>query len=518
MSKRPILSICIPTCNRSIYLSNTLAQLTREDVFRNTDEVEIVISDNCSSDDTEDLCLKYKEIYGEKIIYFRQKENILDKNFSFVLSIANGKFIKLNNDNLFFKYGELSKFVSFLKNGFDEDIILLINDQNTKTSFFCNDFNTLLDKVSYLITWIGALCIKKDSYSKLKNPDRYSHNNFSQVDIIARLMSYGSKACIYPNQVLEQVFLSKKGGYSIPKVFGHNYLSLIKEIFSNNQISLEVYNKHKKRLLLEHINKYSFDKTHTFFSNDGYFKYLLPFYWKNLYFYIDLFYIFFKRFLRLFIEIKRDKENNRKIFRFLFIKIKFKKNYKKIIEKENNFIVYNCPVQNTKVGRFSYGTINAVFSPNRSEKLIIGDFCSIAPNVWFIVSSEHPYKGFSTYPFKVKICGQFAEATSKGDIVVKDDVWIGLGSIICSGVTIGQGAIIAAGSVVTKDVPSYAIVGGNPAKIIKYRFSEVIINKLLKFDFSKLNSDKIIDLQNILYKEITEDNIDQLLKKLKNGI
>lgn len=518
MSNRPILSICIPTCNRSVYLSNTLAQLTKEDVFRNTEEVEIVISDNCSSDDTEDLCLKYKEIYGKKIVYFRQKENILDKNFAFVLSIANGKFIKLNNDNLFFKTGELSKFVSFLKNEFDEDIVLLINDQNIKTSFLCNNFNALLDKASYFITWIGALCIKRDSYIKLKNPDRYSHSNFSQVDIIARLMNYGSKALIYPNQVLEQVSISKKGGYNFPKVFGHNYLSLIKDIFSNNQISLEVYNKHKKRLLLEHINVYSFGKTDTFFSNDGYLKYLFPFYWKNLYFYTELLYFFYKRFFRIFVEIKRDKENNRKVFRFLFIKIKFKKNNKKITEKKNNFIIYNCPTQNTKVGSFSYGTINAIFSPNRSEKLIIGNFCSVAPNVWFLVSSEHPYKGFSTYPFKVKICGQFAEASSKGDIVVKDDVFIGFGSIIYSGVTIGQGAIVAAGSVVTKDVPPYAIVGGNPAKIIKYRFSEVIINKLLKFDFSKLNSDKIINLQNILYKEITEDNIDQLLKKFQNGI
>lgn len=70
------------------------------------------------------------------------------------------------------------------------------------------------------------------------------------------------------------------------------------------------------------------------------------------------------------------------------------------------------------------------------------------------------------------------EATSKGDIVVKDDVWIGYGSIILSGVHIGQGAVIAAGSVVSHDVPPYAIVGGVPARLIKYRFSEEMTKKL----------------------------------------
>ena len=65
---------------------------------------------------------------------------------------------------------------------------------------------------------------------------------------------------------------------------------------------------------------------------------------------------------------------------------------------------------------------------------------------------------------------QSTEAFGKGDIIVEDDVWIGYGAVIMSGVTIKQGAVIAAGSVVVKDVPAYSIVGGAPAKIIKYRF------------------------------------------------
>lgn len=511
-SNMPILSICIPTCNRSTYLSNTLAQLTKEKIFKDTDDVEIVISDNCSSDDTEDLCRKYVNKFGKKIVYYRQAENILDKNFAFVLGLANGKFAKLNNDNIFFRPGELEKFVSFLKND-AQDLVFQTNNKKDSSPYICNSFNELLEKVSYSITWIGGFCIKSKIFKSLKDPDRYAHLYFSQVDILARVMGNGSAISIYPNIVMDQISLSKKGGYSIPKVFGNNYLSMIKAIYESGQITPKVYNKHKKHLLIKHINKFSFDQKTTCFTHDGYFKYLLPFYWKNMYFYSALICRFLKKFSRCIFEIRKDKVKKRKTIRFLFIKVKLPR--KKIKTK---LVTCNCPAENVQIGRYTYGTINAEVNPNRSEKLIIGDFCSIARNVWFIVSSEHPYKRFSTYPFKVRLCGFYGEAESKGDIIVKDDVWIGLGAIICSGVTIGQGAIVAAGAVVTKDVPPYAIVGGNPAKVIKYRFSESIIKKLLDFKFSDLTQEKIQQLQGTLYKEVTEENVDELLEKFKNGI
>ena len=86
--------------------------------------------------------------------------------------------------------------------------------------------------------------------------------------------------------------------------------------------------------------------------------------------------------------------------------------------------------------------------------------------------------------------------------------------IILSGVTINQGAIVAANSVVTKDIPPYAIVGGNPAKIIKYRFEPEIIEELIKFDFSKLNKNNIKLLEKELYTKLTKNNINDILKKI----
>ncbi len=118
---------------------------------------------------------------------------------------------------------------------------------------------------------------------------------------------------------------------------------------------------------------------------------------------------------------------------------------------------------------------------NDETKLKIGKFCSLGEDVVFILGGEHRADWITTYPFNA-LFSEGAHITghpsSKGDIVVGNDVWIGYQSCILSGVTIGNGAIIGAKSVVTKDVPPYAIVAGNPAKFIRYRFPQEIIDKL----------------------------------------
>ena len=126
-------------------------------------------------------------------------------------------------------------------------------------------------------------------------------------------------------------------------------------------------------------------------------------------------------------------------------------------------------IDKVSVGIATYGELN-VLTYNNENVLRIGNYCSIGPNVWFVVSADHRLDCISTYPFRNKFYErEFLEAISKGDIIVEDDVWIGCNVTILSGVHIGQGAVIAAGAVVNKDVPDYAIVGGVPAKVLKYR-------------------------------------------------
>lgn len=153
------------------------------------------------------------------------------------------------------------------------------------------------------------------------------------------------------------------------------------------------------------------------------------------------------------------------------------------------------------VGNYTYGMLK-VLNHSTNERLKIGHFCSIAPEVVFILNADHYTNNISTFPFKVKCLGERFEATSKGDIIVEDDVWLGYGAIILSGVKIGQGAIVAAGAVVTKDVPPYAIVGGNPAKVIKYRFNEEMIEEMIKIDYGTLT------------EEMVREHIDELYTKM----
>ena len=135
----------------------------------------------------------------------------------------------------------------------------------------------------------------------------------------------------------------------------------------------------------------------------------------------------------------------------------------------------------------------------------------------FILDGDHYTNHVSSYPFKSKMHlgdGGF-DANPKGDIIVGDDVWIGYRSTILSGVEIGQGAIIAAGSVVTKNVPPYAIIGGNPAKVIRFRFSERIISKLMSIDFSLVSKEVADKCLKELYMDITEENVDEEVNRIK---
>ena len=141
----------------------------------------------------------------------------------------------------------------------------------------------------------------------------------------------------------------------------------------------------------------------------------------------------------------------------------------------------------------------------------IGKKCSIATNCTFTLSN-HMLDTFSTCPPYTHLFSHKQGnpgSYSKGDIIIKNDVWIGANCTILDGITIGNGAVIAAGSVVTKDVPAYAIVGGNPAKLIKYRFSREIIEEIEQTMFWEM------DMYEINKFDIHTKNIEELLRQIK---
>ncbi|MCF3638893.1 CatB-related O-acetyltransferase [Rhizobium sp. TRM95111] len=157
-----------------------------------------------------------------------------------------------------------------------------------------------------------------------------------------------------------------------------------------------------------------------------------------------------------------------------------------------------------EVGDFSYYTHSgkpeetaAILAPylghSVRERLVIGRFVQIARGSYFITSSaNHPMTGFTTYPFRIFKPETFGyKDLPVKDTVVGHDVWIGQNAAIMPGVHVGAGAIVAAASVVVRDVPAYAVVGGNPAAIIRMRYPDEIIGELLDVAWWDWPIDKI---------------------------
>jgi|CXWL01.1.fsa_nt_gi acetyltransferase-like isoleucine patch superfamily enzyme len=134
-----------------------------------------------------------------------------------------------------------------------------------------------------------------------------------------------------------------------------------------------------------------------------------------------------------------------------------------------------------EIGRGTYG-IPLIRSWNEGPVLRIGNFCSIAARVQILLGGEHRVDWVTTYPFSVfwpSASGVEGHPRIRGDVVIGNDVWLGTEATIMSGVTIGDGAVVGAKAVVTRDVPPYAVVAGNPARLVRFRFSDDEIERLL---------------------------------------
>jgi acetyltransferase-like isoleucine patch superfamily enzyme len=164
-------------------------------------------------------------------------------------------------------------------------------------------------------------------------------------------------------------------------------------------------------------------------------------------------------------------------------------------------------------GKYTYGT-PVVHFHNNNAKLVVGKFCSIASNLNIYLGGNHRTDWITTYPFGHIHTDTFnnfngkGHPSTKGDVIVGNDVWFGSNVTIMSGVTIGDGAVIANNSHVIKNVEPYSLVGGNPAKIIKYRFSPEQIKQLLEIKWWDWSEEKI----NQFTPFLCNNNINEFIK------
>ena len=160
----------------------------------------------------------------------------------------------------------------------------------------------------------------------------------------------------------------------------------------------------------------------------------------------------------------------------------------------------HCKIFKAQIdGKVNIGRFTSIWGPNclissKINRIEIGSFCSIARNVT-ILEYNHKYLGLSTYHLNLNMFNKsiLEDICSKGDIAIGHDVWIGDGSKVLSGVSIGDGAIVGANAVVNKDVPAYSVVGGCPAEIIKYRFEPEKIKEIQEMRWWEWSIKKITE-------------------------
>lgn len=298
--RQRLLSICIPTCNRCDCLQVALDSIVDQPFFSAGDEVEIVISDNASTDGTAALCRRYCERFPDKIRFSRLETGIDPHgNFLRAMQLGAGRFIKLHNDVSVFCPGQLEPYVEKIRTHQDRYSIFLYDGINRRTeaTFPVADVSELLDALSFLITSISSICLKREligpgaaCFQNAPDDVRY---NFPHVAMIFDLIGRGERALvIVPHYFGGMVGRAKYRGRNEVRIFGVNYLGVLKHYVESGLLSPASYRREKRRVLFRHIIPFHFDFFHQYFEDrpTGYWKYTTA-YRRDWYFYLSFPYI-----------------------------------------------------------------------------------------------------------------------------------------------------------------------------------------------------------------------------------
>lgn len=348
----PLLSICIPTYNRAKILEQTLISITENPIFISTNKIEIVISDNKSTDNTEEICQKFVNKFSDKILYSKLETSIkADLNFIKALRLGRGKLLKLNNDNCAFYSGALEKIIKLVENyESTKEVLFFANPlPNTKNKLFiCSSINEFISKVSHRVTWCSSFSIWKDDMATFDNPERCADLGFIQTDLILRQLANNKKVIVLNEHLFDVTYAANKGGYNPAIYFGNNYLiKILKPYVDSGLLDEKIYEREKKAVLKDTTLAYIFDiKKEYRFKTENWFQYLFPIYKNNLYFYFFYMQFAMKKILYTIFKPLIEKYNY-----FLFkAKMKFytlTKNNEKISKYQKKLIHQNNAIGGT---------------------------------------------------------------------------------------------------------------------------------------------------------------------------
>jgi glycosyltransferase involved in cell wall biosynthesis len=266
-----LLSICIPTRDRAGYLEKSLQSIVQQEFFTATGLVEIVISDNCSSDNTFEVCSEFINKYPENIKYFRNDENLNDLNFELALSRGSGSFLKIMNDNVVWATGSLEYIANLIKISENVNpLIFFLNNVKVMKEplYIYNNVNDFMDVISHHVTWLGGFGIWKSQFDEVTDFSRKEKLALVQMDVLLRLIDSGISCVVdnlkifYPDQTL------RKGNYNVAKVFGNHYLEILNEY--KEKISPILLKRLKEDVFLDHIVPCYFSTGFDFYDQEFY--------------------------------------------------------------------------------------------------------------------------------------------------------------------------------------------------------------------------------------------------------
>lgn len=293
----PDLSICIPTYNRARLLEQQLKDLVSLPVVTEDRRIEIVISDNASTDDTQRVASGFAARFPDTIKYFRNEKNVFDDNFRLALSRGNGEYLKLSNDTLHWSCDGLREMLSAIDaHRAEKPLLYFRNIKDNGPETHCESLDDFLQLCSYNITWIAEFGIWKSDFATLTDFSRAKETQLIQADVTLRLMAEKRRATIIKREFFSITPGKVSGGYNLCKVFGKHYLSILKPYLPTGALSRKTFEAEKRKLLLHHIFVYSvLVRSDIAFEKSGYVRYLFPEYKFNWYFYPTLPFVFGSR-------------------------------------------------------------------------------------------------------------------------------------------------------------------------------------------------------------------------------
>lgn len=248
---QPLLSICIPTYNRAEYLDQCLKAIVEQDGF--DDRVEIVISDNCSTDETKERVKAYSQKYSN-IRYFRNEENLADRNFPLSLQRATGILRKLTNDTVIYQPGAIRYMLDIVEKYSAErpQIYFLASGKLEKDQTKADTIEQYIDTVGFNLTWIRGLAVWDEDCEDLEIFISEAASKMSQVPFLLHHFEKHGGAVICDRSIMGAAPMGKKDiSYGLYQVFYTNFLGFIQPYVSDGRVSRECYENLRKKLLFD---------------------------------------------------------------------------------------------------------------------------------------------------------------------------------------------------------------------------------------------------------------------------